>query len=136
MNAKVIFLAISLMINAVTVTAQDSNNNTSELETYLEMQRKGRNLMIGGAVAFLVAQPCIWYPIVAMLDMDNEALLGTLLITGSALAITGNILVVTGFHKNRNAKRGIAAYQSKPNSLRIEPYYTPKHAGIALTYRF
>lgn len=125
-----------LMINVISVSAQDATENQNKLETYLEMQRIGKDQMIGGALTMVVGTSCCIYSIAKYHDGTSTNFSGILAIVGPILNITGNLLLVSGFHKNRDGKRNAEEYQSKLDNLKVGSYYTPNHVGITLTYRF
>ena len=135
-------LVVSLiMINEFAVIAQDSADYQSELEKYLKMQRTGRTLVIVGASGIAVSG--VWFLCWRHNYLENWSFddlflesKGFGLVGSMVLGGISTVVCVSGLIVNNKGKRKSADYQSKLNSLKIEPYYTPNHAGFTLTYRF
>ena len=130
-----------LMINAVTVIAQNSIDYQSEFERYLKMQRTGKTLAIVGASGIVVSGAwflCVRHNILENWSFDDLFLesRGLGLVGSMVLGGISTVVCVSGLIVNSKGKRKSAEYQSKIDNLKIVLYYTPNHAGIALTYRF
>ena len=119
---------------AIPVFSQaDSTNYKVKIDQYQRWQKAGSIVIISGAVveAASIGRLAYGYSVSAKGGSDDQYIYPGYIMMGVGLAT-----MVTGFVFRGIGKRKVTEYGIKLNDLRTGFYYTPKHLGFVLTYRF
>lgn len=131
-----ILTASLLMINAVSLIAQDSTNYQSELERFQAMKRSGIGLLVAGVPMATAGISLFIYDRVETPSSSRTSLDNRLSAIVLVVGLTGVVFTIIGVHRVINGKQGVREYQSKLNNLKVGSYIIPNQAGITLSYRF
>ena len=128
----VIAMAISLASFATIFAQADSTLYKVKIDRYQSWQRSGTIVIISGAVVEAAGIGML----IGSRFLPEGVSDDPYYMTGYVLMGLGVATMVPGFIFHGIGKRKTKEYQIRLNDLRTGLYYTPRHAGFVLTYRF
>ena len=128
MGTLKLLIVTSILLGSLTsISAQaDSTLYKVKIEQYQRMQRTGTIIAIAGSVVEAVGISMFF-----MVNQNDDFLIPASVVSGVGLAT-----MIPGFILRGNGKRKVSEYKIKLNDVRTSFYYSPRHSGIRLTYRF
>jgi hypothetical protein len=130
---KLIIALGILLASVVSMHGQaDSTFYKVKIDRYQSWQRTGTIVIISGAVVEAAGISLLIGSHFLPEGVSDDPYFAA----GYVLMVVGLATMVPGFIFHGIGKRKTKEYQIRLNDLRTGFYYTPRHAGFVLTYRF
>jgi hypothetical protein len=125
-------LLVFLVISVTCFSQADSTIFKVKIDQYQRVQRAGSIVLISGAAVEAAGVGLV----IAGFNLPEGVSDDPYVMAGYALIGVGIATMATGLIFRGIGKRKTAEYRIKLHDVRTGFYFTPRHSGIVLTYRF